>query len=89
MKLTLNIPELIIKSKIKNKKILSVFSGGFLRNLVGGSIAFLITLTGAFWKNKFGKPCTRYYRKFETFTRYLHIGVHKILICSLGCTGFD
>ena len=42
-------------------------SGSFLRNLVGG-------------EKTFEKPYIRYYRRFETYTRYSHIGVQRTLI---------
>ena len=37
------------------KKVLGRFSGGFLRNVVGGTIAYLISLKGAISK-KLGNP---------------------------------
>ena len=55
----------------EQKKVL----GSFWETSLEGAIALEDLL-----KKKFGKLCTRYYGKFETRTRYLHIGVHRILV---------
>ena len=50
LKLTLDILEVLMKSKLKN--VLGAFNGSFLTILLKGTKAFFISLKAAIWKKK-------------------------------------
>ena len=55
LKLTLNIPDLMMKKKKRKKKM--YFNGSFLSNVDGGGYSCFNLCLGGDLKKKFGKTC--------------------------------